>query len=258
MMAGESAPGAGAQAVQPLRTAEGEAERRAPALLAVRLGMEMAGSRLRARRPLLSLGLGLSLAIAAAVIEVSFGSSGAVDRALLATFRLILPLTLFALAADAARRTTLRDAAWPAARFGAPSHHVALGIALATALAGALVGALLALAVVVIARSPGDAPFVRDVLISGWVGALTGAAYAGWFSFGATFLRHGRGRFVLLAADFLLGGSAGVAGALLPRGHAVNLLGGPAPLGLGQPASAGLLALSALFLVLASAARSRD
>ncbi len=83
--------------------------------------------------------------------------------------------------------------------------------------------------------------FVRDLLVSGWIGALTGAAYAGWFSLGATFFRRGVGRFVPLAVDLLLGGSAGVIGALLPRGNAVNLLGGPSPLGLGQPASAALL-----------------
>ncbi|WP_437680622.1 hypothetical protein [Sorangium sp. So ce131] len=255
-MAGEGA--SSAAALQPPRPAASGADRPAPALLAVRLGMEMAYSRLRARRPLLAFGLGLALAIAAAVIEVSFGSAGAVDRALLATFRLVVPLTSFALASDAADRAALRDAAWPAARFGASSHHVALGIALTTAFAAAVAAALLAIVVVLIAHGPGASPFVRDMLLSGWIGALTGAAYAGWFSLGATFLRRGRGRLVPLAADFLLGGSLGVAGALLPRGHAVSLLGGPSPLGLGQPASAGLLALSALVLALAAAARCRE
>ncbi len=254
-MRGESAP---VEAAQPVPPAAGGSERRTPALVGVRLGMEMALSRLRARRPLLALGLGVALAAAAAVIEVAFGSSGAVDRALLATFRVVTPITIFALAADAADRTALRDAAWPAARFGASSHHVALGIALATALTAALVGALLAVVVVAAAWGPGAAPFIRDMLLSGWIGALTGAAYAGWFSLGATFLRRGLGRFVPLAADFLFGGSAGVVGALMPRGNAVNLLGGPSPLGLGQPASAGLLALSAVLLVLAASARCRE
>ncbi|XXT23049.1 hypothetical protein WME94_16025 [Sorangium sp. So ce429] len=254
-MLGERAPIA---AVPPLPPAEAAFERKTPALIAVRLGVEMALGRLRARRPLLALGLGVALAVAAAVIEVAFGSAGAVDRALLATFRLVTPLTVFALVADAADRTALREAAWPAARFGASSHHVALGIALAAALSAALVGALLAVVVVAIAHGPGAAPFVRDVLTSGWIGALTGAAYAGWFSLGATFLRRGHGRFVPLAVDFLLGGSAGIVGALMPRGNAVNLLGGPPPLGLGQLASAGLLALGAFLLALAAAARCRE
>ncbi|WP_437736696.1 hypothetical protein [Sorangium sp. So ce1335] len=254
-MAGEGAPVA---AVQPLPPAEGHPRRSAAALLGVRLGLEMALSRLRARRPLLALGLGVALAVAAAVIEVAFGSSGAVDRALLATFRLVMPLTIFALAADAADRTTLREAAWPAARFGASSHHVALGIALAALLSSAAAGALLAAVVVAIAHGPGAAPLARDMVTSGWIGALTGAAYAGWFSLGATFLRRGSGRFVPLVADFVLGGSAGVVGALLPRGNAVNLLGGPPPLELAQPASAGLLALSAIVLALAAAARCRE
>ncbi|WP_437784209.1 hypothetical protein [Sorangium sp. So ce1097] len=254
-MAGDSAPSA---AAQPLLPAEAHPRQSATALMGVRLGMEMALSRLRARRPLLALGLGVALAVAAAVIEVAFGSAGAVDRALLATFRLVTPLTIFALAADAAARTTLRDAAWPAARFGAATHHVALGIALAALLSSAAAGALLAVVVVAIAHGPGAAPFVRDVFTSGWIGALTGAAYAGWFSLGATFLRRGSGRFVPLAADFVLGGSAGVVGALLPRGNAVNLLGGPSPLELGQQASAGLLALGALLLAFAAAARCRE
>lgn len=255
MTARERAPASAAGLMQ---RSDAGGERRAPALVGVRLGMEMALARLRARRPLLSLALGVSLAAASAIIERSFGSAGAVDRALFATFRLVVPLTVFALAADAADRTALREAAWPAARFGAPSSHVALGIALTAALASAFTGALLAAAVVAITRGPLAAPDVRDVLVSGWIGALTGAAYAGWFSFGATFLRRGLGRFAPLGADFLIGGSTGVAGVLLPRGHAVNLLGGAAPLGLEQPASAALLGGSALLLVLAASARCRD
>jgi hypothetical protein len=218
----------------------------------------MAFGRLAARRPLLALAFGLALAVAAAVIEVSIAAAGAVDRALLATFRIVIPLTAYALVADAAGQTHLRGAAWPAARFGVACRDVALGIALAAALAVAVAGALLAAVTVTVAHASGAPPLVRDVLVSGWIGALAGAAYAGWFSLGGTFLRGGLGRAAPLAADLLLGGSTGVAGALLPHGNAVNLLGGAAPLGLSQPASAGLLALSALVLAVAAAIRCRD
>lgn len=225
---------------------------------AVRLGLDLALRRLASRRPLLSFALGLALALAAAFIEVSAGAAGAVDRALLATFRLIVPLVAFALAADAAERVDLRGAAWPVARFGASSRGVAFGIALATAGAAAGAAAVLAAVTAVAAHAAGAPPLARDAFVSGWIGALTGAAYAGWFSLGGTFLRRGRGRLAPLAADLLLGGSTGVAGALLPRGNAVNLLGGQAPLGLTQSASASLLAASALLLALAAAIRCRD
>jgi hypothetical protein len=218
----------------------------------------MAGRRLAARRPVLALVLGSALAVAAAVIEVSIAGAGAADRALWATFRLIVPLTTFALVADAADRNQLRDAAWPAARFGVACRDVALGIAAAAALASAIAAALVAAVSVAVAHAPGAPPLLRDMLVSGWIGALTGAAYAGWFSLGGTFLRRGLGRAAPLVADLLLGGSPGVLGALLPRGNAVNLLGGPAPLGLAQPASAALLVLSAVLLALAAAIRCRD
>lgn len=228
-------------------------------VLAVQLGFRMASRRLAARRTLLALALGLALALTGAAVEVSVGAAGAVDRALLATFRLVLPLVAFALCADAADRDRLRDAAWPAARFGASRSAVALGLVTAAALACAAAGALLAVAVVVAAHRPDvAAPLAHDALVSAWIGALAGAAYAGWYSLGATFFRRGRGRLVPLAADLFLGGSLGIAGALLPRGNAVNLIGGPAPLDLAQPSSAAWLALSAVILGLAAALRCRE
>jgi hypothetical protein len=236
----------------------GEPGRTAPLPSAVRLGIELALTRLYARRPLLSCALALALALAAAFVEVSAGAAGAVDRALLVTFRLVVPLVVFALASDAADRTDLRDAAWPVARFGASSGGVAFGVAIAAALAGAGAAAVIAALTAVAAHTAGAPPLARDALVSAWVGALAGAAYAGWFSLGGTFLRRGRGRLAPLVADLLLGGSTGVAGALLPRGSAVNLLGGQAPLGLTQPGSAWLLAASALVLAFAAAVRCRD
>jgi hypothetical protein len=228
------------------------------ALLAVRLGAAMAGRRLVARRTLLVVALGVALTITSAVVERSVSGAGAVDRALVATFRLVLPLVAFALCADAAGREHLRDATWPVARFGVPRRDVALGVVAAAALACAACGALLAAASVLVAHTAAAPPLARDLFVSAWIGALSGAAYAGWFSLGGTFLRRGRGRIAPLVADLLLGGSTGVAGVLLPRGSAMNLLGGPAPLGLTQQASAVLLACAALTLALIAALRCRE
>jgi hypothetical protein len=229
-----------------------------PPLLAVRLGAALAGRRLAARRPLLAFALALALVVTAAVLERSVSAAGAVDRSLAATFRLVLPLLAFALSVDAVGREHLRDATWPVARFGVARRDVALGIAAASAIACAAGGGVLAAASVLVAHTPSAPPLVRDLLVSTWIGALTGAAYAGWSSLGGTFFRRGQGRVVLLVADLLLGGSTGVAGAILPRGNAVNLLGGSAPLGLSQQGSAALLAIAALTLALIAALRCRE
>ncbi|HVY47084.1 MAG TPA: hypothetical protein VHB21_14450, partial [Minicystis sp.] len=66
----------------------------------------------------------------------------------------------------------------------------------------------------------------------------------------------GGGRWVPLVADYALGASTGLLGAVLPRGNALNLLGGAAPLGLSQPTSSLLLALMTVVLVVAAALRS--
>ncbi|MCC6552362.1 MAG: hypothetical protein IT372_04980 [Polyangiaceae bacterium] len=227
-------------------------------LLAVGLGFSIAAQRLKARRSAFTLALGLALTLAAAAVELSVTSAGAIDRTLSATFRLIVPLVTLALAADAAARDRLSAAAWPAARFGAPRRAVALGITAAAALACAAASALLALTAVLTSHAPGAPPLLRDALTCAWIGALAGAAYAGWYSLASTFLRRGRARLVPLLADLFLGGTAGIAAALFPRSHAINLLGGPAPLSLPPQSSAALLALTALTLALAAALRSAD
>ena len=119
-------------------------------------------------------------------------------------------------------------------------------------------GALMAAASTLVAHGPADPPLARDALTCAWVGALTAAAYAGWFSFGATFFARGRGRWVPLVLDFALGASTGVLGVLLPRGNADNLLGAEAPLGLPQATSSVALAAMALLLATGAAVRCRD
>jgi hypothetical protein len=219
-------------------------------------GLRIGGVRLRRRRVALLGFLGLALALASAVIERRVSSVGSVDRALVSTFRLVIPLVAFAIVAEVSGRARLSEAAWPAARFGAARRDVVLGLVAAAAAASAALAAVFAVAVVLFASSPASPPIVRDALLSAWIAAVTAFAYVGWFAAGSTFHRHGRGRFWPLLADFVLGGSVGFAGALLPRGNAVNLLGGSAPLGLSQPSSMVILLAGGAALCAFSAWRS--
>jgi hypothetical protein len=211
-------------------------------------GFRMARYRLYRRRTALLGLLAIALAASSAAIERRFGSAGAVDRALESTFRLIIPLATFAIVAEVSAHARLREAAWPAARYGARHRDVLLGMIAATVAASALFGAVLAALSVAVAHTPSAPPLVSDALLSAWIGAITALAYAGWFVLGATFMRLGRGRFVPLIADFVIGASGGMAGAILPRGNALSLLGGEAPLRLPQQASTGILIVSGAVL----------
>jgi hypothetical protein len=225
---------------------------------AVLLGLATGARRLARRSTALTALLGLSLAIAAGIIERRVTAADAVGRSLTATFRLVVPLFCFALAVAACDRTSLREAAWPVARYGASRRDTALGISIALVLGAALGGALLAVFAVVSAHSASAPPLVRDAFTSGWIGGLTGAAYAAWFAFGATFFERGRGRWVPLVFDFVVGGGSGVFAALLPRAHARSLLGDDGPLGLSQPHSSLALALMVIALPVLAALRCRD
>lgn len=237
---------------------EATSPRGAGAFVGISLGAAMGARRLAGRGVAFTAILALALALAGGLIERRVTTAAAVDRSLAATFRLVIPLFCFALAARACDRSKLRDAAWPVARYGAARRDVALGIGLSLVLASAVSGALLALVAVVSAQSASAPPFARDAFTSGWIGALVGAAYAGWFAFGATFLERGRGRVVPLVLDFLFGSGAGLFAALLPRAHGRNLLGGEGPLGLSQPQSSVALLLMAMLLPVFAALRCRE
>lgn len=220
-------------------------------------GFGMASRRLLRRRAALLALLALALTVSGSVVERRFGSAGAVDRALESTFRLVLPLLTFAIVAEASERSRLREAAWPAARYGALHRDVVLGIVAAAALVASVSGAVLAALSVVLAHTPAAPPLASDALLSAWIGAITAFAYAGWYALGATFLKQGRGRFIPLIADFILGGSAGIAGAVLPRGNAGNLLGGAPPLRLPQESSTAILIVSGVALCVLAVLRCR-
>jgi hypothetical protein len=248
-------PGRGPGALPPVVT---EAPRPAAPVVALALGLAMGRARIVRRPTALSVLLGAALVVVAALVERREGSAGAVDRTLGATFALVLPLVSFAVAAEATGRGNLRDAVWPAARYGVARRDVALGTVFAGAAASAVLGALFAVLAVLAAQGAGNPPVVRDVFTSAWIAGLTGAAYAAWFAFGATFGRRGGGRWVPLVLDFVVGGSAGALAAALPRGHAANLLGGAGPMGLGQAESSLVLAGSAVVLAGLAALRCRE
>jgi hypothetical protein len=235
-----------------------EAPRPAAPAVAVALGLAMGRARVVRRSTALSVLLGAALVMVAALIERREGAAGAVDRTLAATFALVLPLVTFAVTAEATGRGNLRDAVWPAARYGVARRDVALGTVVAGAAASAVLGVLFAVLAVLAAQGEGNPPLGHDALTSAWIGALAGAAYAAWFAFGATFGRRGGGRWVPLVLDFVVGGSAGALAAALPRGHAANLLGGSGPMGLGQAESSLVLAGSTVLLAALAALRCRE
>jgi hypothetical protein len=227
---------------------------------AVGLAIGFATGRARVmRRPTaVSALLGVALVVVSAAIERRVSSAGAVDRVLAGTFNLVVPLISFGVAVEVSARGNLRDAVWSAARFGVARRDVALGTIGAAVAAAAALGAGFAALAVSSAHAPGNAPLVSDLFTSAWIAALTAAAYTGWFTLGATFGRRGGGRWIPLVLDFVLGGSTGLAGAILPRAHAVSLLGGVAPLGLPQTSSSVALAVSAVVLATVAALRCRE
>jgi hypothetical protein len=230
----------------------------ASAWTGIGIGVEVGLQRLARRSTWLVSLLGIALAVVGAIIERRVSSAGAVDRALHGAVGLILPLVVFAIVTGVIGRAHLREACWSAARFGVARRDVALGIVIATAGVGGAVALLIMLTSVVAAHSTSAPPLAGDALTSAWIGALTGAAYVGWFSFGATIFQRGGGRFIPLTIDLVLGGSAGIVGVILPRGNAQNLIGGLAPLGLSQPASTAILLTSAIVLGVGAAIRCRE
>lgn len=224
---------------------------------ALALGLALGRERLFRRPTALSALLGAALVIVGAVIERRAGAAGAVDRALSGNFRLVIPLVAFGVAAEASGRGNLRESVWPIARYGASRREVALGLVAMAMVVSMGLGALFAVSSVMLAQGPGEPPLLRDAFQCAWIGALTASAYTAWFSLGATFWKRGRGRWIPLVADFLVGGSAGLVGALLPRSNAQNLLGGAGAMHLSQPASSGILLGSAVILTFVAALRCR-
>jgi hypothetical protein len=223
---------------------------------AARAGFVVGASRLVHRSTALAAILAASLGLAGGLVERRVTSAHAVDRALSGAFGLVIPLVAVALVGRVTGRARLGDRAFRVARFGLDGRPVALGLvasAAATSAAVAVIGASCAL---LSARSPGAPPLALDLFATAWIAALTGAAYAAWCAFGATFLRAGRGRFVPLVIDLALGGAGGALGLALPRAHAAILLGAAPAADLPAYACGPALALMTIALAAGAAARS--
>jgi hypothetical protein len=226
--------------------------------VALAIGFAMGRERILRRPTALSALLGAGLVVVAGLIERRAGSAGAVDRTLAATFNVVVPLVTFGVCAAVSGRENLREGVWSAARFGLARRDVALGAIGAACLASAALGAGFAALAVLVAHAAGNPPVAGDLLTSGWIAALTAAAYTGWFSAGATFGRRGGGRWLPLVLDFVVGAGSGIAAAVLPRANAASLLGGAGPLGLPQASSSLILAASAMTLAGLAALRCRE
>lgn len=192
------------------------------------------------------------LALGAALYERSRAISHSADHALLGTYgALALPLVAFAVVSAALGGLGMGRAIRSPVGFGAPPERAALGALIIAGAASALLGGTLAALVSVIAHGAGDPPALSDAVTSFWIGALGGATYAAYFTFGSAFGNTGLLRGALLVFDWLLGSGTGVGALLTPRGHVRNLFGGLAPAEISQRASTvALLVLAVVFGVL--------
>ncbi|HRI65489.1 MAG TPA: hypothetical protein PK156_14675 [Polyangium sp.] len=224
----------------------------------IRLGFVTAGHRSLSRATLLLVGLSVALVVSGGIIERRVTTLGAVDRSLLSTFRLVLPLYAFAVTTAACQRLGLREAAWSVARFGAARRDVALGMILSAVAASTLGGVILAVFAVLSAYAPSSRSLVTELFVSGWIGGLVAAAYTAWFVLGSAFFDRGRGRWLVLLLDFFLGGGTSAIAAFFPRSHARSLLGDLGPTQFSQPQSS--MALLAMLFIGSSLAllRTRD
>jgi hypothetical protein len=179
-------------------------------------------------------------------------ASGA-DRALLGvTLPVVLPLACFAVLEAVYGRGQSSLLIAPLARHGADRHELALGATLVAVAVSAMLGALLSV-LAELTASPFAVSSLGDFFACTWGGALVGATYAGLFALGS--VRARSGRLWLLLGDWVFGSGSGAFALPWARGHARNLLGGEAVLGMSPGFAAGTLALITALAVVASARR---
>lgn len=192
----------------------------------------------------------------AALLEKRLAVEDAVDSTLSgAVFGWAIPLLAYAAVARVSRYGRLDDGATDLVRHGADRRAVVASFVLMTAARLSVVGALLS-ALGVLVSSVGEASAIRaDALTSAWIGALGGAAYVAWFSFGSLWGKAGRGRLLSLVLDWVLGATASAVAVPWPRAHLRSLLGGELVVGLPAWQSSVLLGLFAGLYFLACVLR---
>ena len=200
----------------------------------------------------------VALAFVAAGVAHRLGSADAASHVLVGPFGAIaLPLFVYAIVSATLGGEGLTRASRSLVAFGASPARAALAQVAVAVVASAVLGALVASAVAALAHGSADPPVAGDAGTSAWIAALGAAAYAALFCFGSTFGARGAGRTVALVLDWALGAGGSAVALVTPRGHVRNLMGGAAPLELGQRASSAWLASLTVVFILLALARSR-
>jgi ABC-type multidrug transport system ATPase subunit len=199
-----------------------------------------------------------ALAAIAAGIGHRMGSANAASHVLVWPFGAIaLPLFVYAVVSATLGGEGVARASRSLVAFGADPARAALSQILVAVVTSALLSAVVGSAVAALAHGSADPPPLRDALTSAWIAALGGAAYASLFAFGSTFGARGAGRTAALVLDWALGAGGSGAALVTPRAHLRNLMGGAAPVEIGQRASVAWLAALAIAFILLAVARAR-
>jgi hypothetical protein len=201
-------------------------------------------------RGAMAIPLWIALTLAVAYAERGEGSDRAVIGAL---GSIALPILAFVVTSAALYGGSLRGAVLPLVRLGAPHLRASCLVFALPIATSAIVAAVLGVCVVRLTHAPWSPSF--DAVTTGRVAALGAAAYAALFVAASSFGKRGGGRSVALALDFVIGASNGLGGLLTVRGHLRNLLGGVAPLEVGQRTSS--LVLGAVVVVALGVALAR-
>jgi len=203
-------------------------------------GARVALSRLRSTNLVLTGVAAMAAAFAIAIVHRQHTLVAAPSQTLVGVFRYLVPLSSFAIASVAVGRHRLDDSVWCLARHGVPKQLLAVGLVGVAAIAAAGCSVLCVGLGLMVAYA-GDAGVWADLITSSWIAALGGGAYACWTVAGAAVFRLGRGRWLVLVADFTIGSGAGWLAATMPRAHLRSLIGGADVAGLDQPASSVML-----------------
>jgi len=227
--------------------------------MSVSVGFDLGRERLRGSAVRLAMVLALSFELGVALLERARAHAGAADRALTGgAFGVALPLFAYYAVGQVTAGTSLREAVTPLSRHGLDGRALTLGMLLPAASVVSAFAALGGCLVVLVARGPTDPGSWKDVLVTSWIGLISGAAYVTTLAGASAFGRRGRGRAWFLGLDFLLGGGSSFLALPWPKGHIRNLLGGVPVLDLSQAAATlALLGTSFAFLWLGTSRSGR-